>query len=99
MWPFRRAPPPQPLAEAPIAVRLTVVNDRSSPVTLGLEPLGYFFDVAPGRSQGAEFAPNGPDQPHLEITLHEDGLDLWEESGDGQGLSPEGGHFGSNGPA
>jgi hypothetical protein len=40
-------------------IRLTFVNNRSRPVTLALEPLGYLFDVAPGQSQAADFAPSG----------------------------------------
>lgn len=98
MWPFRR---PHAVAShtASPTIRLTFVNNGSRPVTLSLEPLGYFFDVPPGQSQGAEFAPNGPDQPHLEITLDETGIAVWEESGDAQGLSPEGGHYGPEGHA
>ena len=71
----------------PIDIRKQPVG----PVTLSLEPLGYFFDVPPGRSQGAEFAPNGPDQPHLEITLMRPGLRFGKTRGDGHGLSPQGG--------
>lgn len=96
MWPFRRSPPPP---TTPATIRLTFINERSRPVTLSLEPLGYFFDVPPGQRQGAELTHNGHDQPHLEITLEEDAIAVWEELGDGQGLSPQGGHYGAEGPA
>ena len=98
MWPFRRAQAATPETTS-TTIRLTFTNERSTPITVGLEPLGYFFDVPPGEGQVAEFAPNDSDQPHLEIFVEDNGIAVWEQSGDSQGLRPEGGHYGEEGPA
>lgn len=97
MWPFRR-PRPAPSEPRGPTIRLTVVNGRSGPISVALEPLGYCFDVPPTQSRGAEFTPSTLYGAHLEITVDEDGITVWEASGDGRGLSPEGGHHGAEGP-
>ncbi|WP_354697273.1 hypothetical protein DSM112329_02895 [Paraconexibacter sp. AEG42_29] len=68
-------------------IRITLINETSRRVTASLEPLGYFQDLDVDGQWEAVYSP-GAEQPHLEIYVTDDGVAVWQGSGDGYGLEP-----------